>query len=93
MNTPHVTGLNRAIQLAGGPTALARAVGVSSHNVVRQWQRNRVPAEHCPVIERITGVPCEELRPDVEWSVLRGATPATNDAHTAQAAQQGVANA
>ena len=88
MNTPSVSGLNRAIQLAGGPTALARAVGVSSHNVVLQWQRNRVPAEHCPVIERITGVPCEELRPDVEWAVLRGAS----DTSTQAEAGQGVAH-
>jgi DNA-binding transcriptional regulator YdaS (Cro superfamily) len=43
----------------------------------------RVPAEHCPAIERATRaraaagddtsliVTCEELRPDVLWSVLR----------------------
>ena len=38
------------------------------------WQkRGRVPAEHCPAIERATGgkVRCEDLRPDVDWSVLR----------------------
>ncbi len=36
------------------------------------WKkRGNVPAEHCPAIERATGVRCEELRPDVAWSVLR----------------------
>ena len=28
-------------------------------------------AEYCPLIEKATGVRCEELRPDVEWAVLR----------------------
>lgn len=40
------------------------------------WRkRGRVPAEHCPAIERATGgaVRCEDLRPDVDWAVLRGA--------------------
>jgi DNA-binding transcriptional regulator YdaS (Cro superfamily) len=38
------------------------------------WKhRGRVPAEHCPSIERATqgAVRCEQLRPDVEWFVLR----------------------
>lgn len=32
------------------------------------------PAEYCPAIERATGgqVLCEDLRPDVDWAVLRG---------------------
>jgi DNA-binding transcriptional regulator YdaS (Cro superfamily) len=34
--------------------------------------RRQVPAERCPLIERATGgvVRCEDLRPDVAWSVL-----------------------
>lgn len=48
------------------------------------WKaRGRVPAEHCPAIERETRrvskdkadpalvVTCEQLRPDVAWGVLR----------------------
>ena len=31
----------------------------------------RAPSEICPDIEAITGVKCEELRPDVNWAVLR----------------------
>jgi DNA-binding transcriptional regulator YdaS (Cro superfamily) len=65
--------LDRAIKLAGGITKLAEALpGVRGHATVHQWRLNRVPAEHCPEIERITGVRCEELRPDVSWEVLRG---------------------
>ncbi|MDO9100061.1 transcriptional regulator [Hydrogenophaga sp.] len=66
-------GLERAIGVAGGITAFARALKLSSHSVVQQWRINRVPAEHCPSIEGMTGVRCEELRPDVNWAVLRGA--------------------
>lgn len=67
-------GLERAIAVAGGITAFARALKLSSHSVVQQWRINRVPAEHCPSIEGITGVRCEELRPDVSWAVLRATT-------------------
>jgi len=42
---------------------------------VNQWATGRrpVPAEFCPKIERATSgaVRCEDLRPDIEWSVLR----------------------
>lgn len=43
--------------------------------LISQWSlgRRQIPAERCPDIERATGgaVTCEELRPDVDWSVLR----------------------
>lgn len=54
--------------------------------LISQW-RNRVrpiPPERCPSIERATdgAVTCEELRPDVDWAVLRhgldSASPGTN---------------
>lgn len=42
---------------------------------VGQWSLpgRRVPAEHCPAIERLVNraVTCEQLRPDVDWAVLR----------------------
>jgi DNA-binding transcriptional regulator YdaS (Cro superfamily) len=67
--------LDRAAELCGGITKLASAIGVTSVQVVSNWRAEgrRVPAEHCPAIERATGgaVLCEELRPDVDWSVLR----------------------
>jgi DNA-binding transcriptional regulator YdaS (Cro superfamily) len=71
--------LKKAVQLLGGQTATAKAVGrgiVQAH--VWKWLNSpnpdvMPPAEYCPAIERATGgaVRCEELRPDVEWSVLR----------------------
>jgi DNA-binding transcriptional regulator YdaS (Cro superfamily) len=43
-----------------------------------------VPAQHCPAIERLTegAVCCEDLRPDIEWGVLRArpAAPTTEAA-------------
>ena len=54
---------------------LAERLGFSPV-LLSQWGtgKRQVPAEHCPAIGRATGgaVRCEDLRPDVEWSVLRG---------------------
>lgn len=65
--------LDRAIEAAGGITKLAAALGVKGHQVIHQWRLKRVPAERCPAIERVTAgvVRCEQLRPDVDWAVLR----------------------
>jgi DNA-binding transcriptional regulator YdaS (Cro superfamily) len=54
---------------------LAKKLGRTKAAVSR-WLEERVPAEVCPDIEKLTGVPCEELRPDVNWSVLREKAPA-----------------
>lgn len=47
--------------------------------VVSDWAtgKKRIPAEQCPKIEEITGIRCEELRPDVRWDVLRNPQAAT----------------
>lgn len=78
---PAKTALERAIELAGGPTALARALRarghtkVTSHNTVNQWKgkdgKGSPPADYCPDIEDLTGVRCEELRPSANWAVVR----------------------
>lgn len=67
--------LTEYVAVERGRTArLAALIGV--HPVlVTQWSRKtrRVPAERCPAIERATdgAVRCEELRPDIDWAVLR----------------------
>lgn len=71
------TPLERAIRLADGMTALVKKLNergkdIKGHATVYQWKQSRVPSDYCPDIEAITGVKCEELRPDVNWSVLRG---------------------
>lgn len=54
-------------------TALAEKLGIPQSLPFMWRARKRVPAEHCPAIERATegAVRCEELRPDVAWDVLR----------------------
>ena len=58
----------------GGKARLANLVGVSPQ-AVSQWINGSrpIPAQRCPLIERATNgvVRCEQLRPDVEWAVLR----------------------
>ena len=63
--------LQQAMDCVGGASALARILALSGHQVVYQWGLNRVPAEYCPKLEKLTGVRCELLRPDVDWHVLR----------------------
>lgn len=63
--------LDEAIAIAGGGTALARALKRGA-TLISMWKaRGSVPAEYCPDIEEITGIACELLRPDVKWYVLR----------------------
>lgn len=63
--------LKKAIDIAGSQSALAKKIGLVPQ-VVNNWlARGNVPAEYCPNIEQATGVRCEDLRPDVNWSVLR----------------------
>lgn len=68
--------IERAIELAGGQSALAEklnytALGKARDKKYRQghvwkWlQSGEIPAEHCPVIEQAIGIPRHELRPDV----------------------------
>lgn len=68
--------LTRATTFLGSQKALADAIGVSSKTVWAWLNREAVPAEHCPAIERATGgaVRCEDLRPDVDWAYLRNST-------------------
>lgn len=68
--------VEKAAGIVGSQAALAAALNVTKA-AVSQWkdEDRKVPAEHCPAIERLTNgkVRCEDLRPDIEWSVLRTA--------------------
>ncbi len=55
--------LTKAIRDAGGPAALARAIGQLSPQAVSQWKK--CPPERVLDVERITGVSRHELRPDI----------------------------
>lgn len=54
--------VQRAIENAGGITKLAQGLGVK-HQTFYSWKK--VPAERVLEIERLTGVPRHELRPDL----------------------------
>lgn len=62
------TGLAKARAKAGGSVGIGRAIGISSQ-AVSQWKR--VPAERVIEVERATGVPREELRPDLYPAAAR----------------------
>ena len=55
-------GLQQAIDAAGSISELARRIGLA-RQAVQQWQA--VPAHQIIAVEKATGVPREELRPDL----------------------------
>lgn len=59
--------LKRAIDLAGGQKPLADSIGTTQSQVWYWLTRAKkgVPAEFAMAIERATGVPRSELRPDI----------------------------
>ncbi|WP_354686659.1 YdaS family helix-turn-helix protein [Cupriavidus necator] len=62
--------MRRAINAAGGLKALADSLG-EKQNTVSNWLQRGAPVAKCPAIEAITGVRCEELRPEVDWATFR----------------------
>ncbi|EEM8545026.1 helix-turn-helix domain-containing protein [Salmonella enterica] len=70
--------LKQACSNMGGQASMARYLGVSSPTI-NQWVKGKrqIPAARCPSIEKVTNgeVTCEDLRPDVNWSFLRGTHP------------------
>lgn len=53
------------IDAAGGVTALAAALGVD-HSAISKWKRRtRVPHERALALEKLSGIPRHELRPDL----------------------------
>ncbi|MBS1056123.1 transcriptional regulator [Gluconobacter kondonii] len=51
-----------AIQAAGGVAALARELGIKPPSVY-SWRQ--IPPKRVQAVSRITGIPPEELRPDL----------------------------
>lgn len=70
MNLTNQQAIRRAVQIAGGQSALAKLLGPSvKQGHVYDWvnRETGAPFEHCPAIEAATGVKCEALRCEVEW--------------------------
>ena len=60
--------LKKAVDLAGGATALAKSVGVGQSTVSNWIARGRVPTDHCAAVEKAVGgkVTRKHFRPK-EW--------------------------
>ena len=67
---PTYAALERAIEIAGGQAALARAINVSQPTI-GYWlhEKGQVPGDQAPAVAKATGVPLEELRPDL-WGAV-----------------------
>ncbi|MBC2768579.1 transcriptional regulator [Pusillimonas minor] len=67
-----MNAINKAIEIAGSASALAREIGVSTQAICfyRDGKR-RLPVEKCSAIERATkgAVTRQELRPD-DWAQI-----------------------
>jgi DNA-binding transcriptional regulator YdaS (Cro superfamily) len=61
-NIDHQAIVAEAVRLGGGPTELARHLGIASQ-AISQW--TRIPVGRVIAIEAITGLPREYLRPDI----------------------------
>lgn len=70
-------------QQRGRSIRLGHAIGAPAV-LISQWanRKRSIPAERCPEIEKATEgiVTCEDLRPDVDWSYLRGTAKPTQSA-------------
>lgn len=51
------------IDRAGGPAKVARLLGLKSHTAVLKWKK--IPDHRIVPLEEATGIPREELRPDL----------------------------
>lgn len=60
--TPQRLAFEAAIDKAGGITRLSRNLGLH-RSAVGKWVG--VPAKHALAVERLTGVPATDLRPDI----------------------------
>ena len=59
------SAIQRAVEIAGGQSALARRLGVKAQSVQFWLQAGRPPLERMLAIEAATGVAWQELRPDL----------------------------
>jgi DNA-binding transcriptional regulator YdaS (Cro superfamily) len=56
-------GVDLAIEAAGGVSQLARLLGVRKQAIYAGWRK--IPIHRIRQVSRITGIPREQLRPDI----------------------------
>lgn len=60
-----MSGIALVIKKIGTQKALAEALGVSTMSVSKWVSTGRIPVDRVLTIEKLTGVPRYELRPDI----------------------------
>lgn len=70
----HMTGLNKAIKIAGNQSKLASLLGISRSSVSRWVHKfgGKAPQAQLPEIYRLTGVTPHEIRPDLHPNPTSG---------------------
>lgn len=69
---PGAPALREAIKRAEGITKLAELLGEGTKSqTIANWMTRGVPLERCVLIEKITGVRCEDLNPEIDWKTMR----------------------
>lgn len=70
--TSQTEAFEKAINIAGSPTALARGIGITPW-ALSKWNINKIPKERCEQIQEFTNnqVLAEQLRPDINWDYVR----------------------
>lgn len=66
------TGIAKAIKVAGNQVKLAALID-ANQQMVSYWNKAGIVSDTgmCAVIQRETGVRCEELNPGEDWTTLR----------------------
>jgi DNA-binding transcriptional regulator YdaS (Cro superfamily) len=73
LDDPRRIAMNLAVERAGGPSALARQLGITSH-AVSMWPI--VPSKRVRAVEKASGVSRYRLRPDVFGNKAETCIPA-----------------
>ncbi|MCE2574840.1 transcriptional regulator [Komagataeibacter sp. FNDCR2] len=57
--------IDKAISRAGGLSALAKAIGIAPPSIIGWRYRAKIPEARIDCVHAATGIPREELRPDL----------------------------
>ena len=69
--------VSEIVKSLGGPVSIGRHLGIRSQAVSLWIRKDRIPADRVPQLERLarqlgSDVRAEQMRPDIEWAVIRG---------------------
>ena len=64
--------IEEAFEVAGGRTALRKALGLSKQTMTDWKRKGCVPSRHAAAVEALTGIPRERLCPNFQWGSRTG---------------------